>query len=432
LINPLPMPGRTGNPALPAICDVAIVGGGPAGLAAATRLRECGVGSVVVLEREAQAGGIPRHCGHYPFGMREFHKILRGPDYARRLVARAEAAGAAIYTSTSVVALKDGPGLTLSTPDGKAELAARRILLCTGVRETSRAQRMIGGQRPLGIVSTGALQSMVYLAGTKPFQRPVIVGSELVSFSAILTCRHAGMRPIAMIEEANRVTAWRASGALPRVLGIPLLLQTELLAICGQERVEAVRLRDRNAVERTLETDGVILTGKFLPEASLMRMGHLAVDPGSGGPAVDQYGRCSDPDFFAAGNLLRPVETAGWSWREGVGAAEMIAESLADALPETENRIAIEIDDPSIKLAVPQTISQPMYQSGFTGRSGMDHIQLRFARAASGRLTVRDGETEIWSKAVSGLPERRVLLPLRAIAQKAGGRRISIGMKKDG
>ncbi|HMB48182.1 MAG TPA: FAD-dependent oxidoreductase [Afifellaceae bacterium] len=417
---------------MPAICDVAIVGGGPAGLAAATRLRQCGVGSVVVLERELQAGGIPRHCGHYPFGMREFHKLLRGPDYARRLVARAEAAGVAIHTSTSVVALKEGPGLTLSTPEGKAELAARRILLCTGVRETSRAQRMIGGQRPLGIVSTGALQSMVYLAGTKPFQRPVIVGSELVSLSAILTCRHAGIRPLAMVEEADRVTAWRASSALPRLLGIPLLLETELTAICGHERVEAVRLSDRDGGERTLETDGVIVTGRFQPEASLMRMGHLAVDPGSGGPVIDQYGRCSDPDFFAAGNLLRPVETAGWSWREGVCAAEAIAESLAGTLPETETRITIEIDHPAIKLAVPQTVSLPLDQSGLAGRSGMDHIQLRFARAAPGRLTVLDGETEVWSKAVSGLPERRVLIPLRAIAQKAGGRRLSIGVRKGG
>jgi len=109
---------RSDAKTLPREVDVAVVGGGPAGLAAATRLRERGIGSVAVLDRESEAGGIPRHCGHYPFGMREVHRVLRGPDYARRLVARAESAGVDLYRSTTVVGIAAGPRLTHSTNAG--------------------------------------------------------------------------------------------------------------------------------------------------------------------------------------------------------------------------------------------------------------------------------------------------------------------------
>src|SRR3546814_11554772 len=107
---------------------------------------------------------------------------------------------------------------------------------------------------------------------------------------------------------------------LPRLFGVPLHLATQLVSIHGQSRVEGVTLRLPDGSTQQIAADGVIVTGAFTPEATLAQLGHLAVDPGSGGPVVDQFGRCSDADFFAAGNLLRPVETAGWSWREGLAA----------------------------------------------------------------------------------------------------------------
>jgi thioredoxin reductase len=414
------MPHSTDGRALPAEVAVAVVGGGPAGLAAATRLKQRGVDTVAVLDREPAAGGIPRHCGHYPFGMREFHRVLRGPDYARRLVERAEAAGVAIHSATTVIGLAPGPRLLLSTADGQAALSARRVLLATGVRESSRAARMIGGQRPLGVISTGALQSLVYLAGKRPFRRPVILGSELVSFSAILTCRHAGIRPVAMVEEGLRVTARRPAEALPRLLGIPLHLGTQLVSIHGGPRVEGVTLRLPDGREQEIETDGVIVSGAFTPEATLARLSHLTLDPCSGGPLVDQFGRCSDGDFFAAGNLLRPVETAGWSWREGVAAGDALADSLTGRLPGAERLLRVAVDSPAIKFALPQRIALPI------GAGGMDHLQLRLNRAARGRLTVSDTGGVIWEKPITGLPERRILIPLEGFIDRVCGDTLTV------
>ena len=414
------MPQSTDPAPLPPAADVAVIGGGPAGLAAATRLKRRGVASVVVLDREPEVGGIPRHCGHYPFGLREFHRLLRGPDYARRLVEQATAAGVEIRRATTVVSIASGPRLQLSTPQGTAALSAQRVLLATGVRETSRAARFIGGQRPLGVVSTGALQSMVYLGGKRPFEQPVILGTELVSFSAILTCRHAGIRPRAMIEANTRVTARSFTAALPRLLGIPLHLDTTVERIHGRPRVEGVTLRAPDGTTREIETDGVIVSGAFTPEATLLRLGHLALDPGSGGPVIDQFGRCSDPDYFAAGNLLRPVETAGWSWQEGRDAGDVIADSLEGRLPAAEGYSEVEATHPAIKFALPQRLV-PSPTSG-----GMAQIQLRLNRAQRGRLVLKAGDRVLWSKVIDGLPERRILIPMNCLGESLDGDRLTL------
>src|SRR5262245_24812101 len=129
--------------------DVAIIGGGPAGLAAALTLKARGVERIVILEREAQAGGIPRHCGHMTFGVSEFGRLMSGPSYARRLAAKVKAAGITLRTNASVLALGGGGELAVSDPQtGTSRLKARRVLIATGVRETPRSARLIGGARP--------------------------------------------------------------------------------------------------------------------------------------------------------------------------------------------------------------------------------------------------------------------------------------------
>lgn len=402
---------------LPEKADVVIVGGGPAGLAAARLLRAQGH-SVLVLEREAEAGGIPRHCGHYPFGMREFQRLMRGPAYAARLVAEARAAGVQLATRTTVTALHPGPRLSVTTPEGLCEIGARRVLLATGLRESSRAARGIGGSKPGGVLSTGALQQLVYLPQShglpRPFRQPVILGSEMVAFSALLTCRQAGIRPRAMIEPGSRVTARWPAPLLPRALGVPLHLNTALVAIHGQHQVEAVTLR-HGGEERQLPCDGVIITGKFRPEASLIRASHLRFDPASGGPEVDQYGRCSDPRYFAAGNLLHPVETAGWCWAEGRRVAAALAASLSGALPDADVAQHIRAAG-ALSYLVPQR-RVPIV----AGVPVAVAPQLRAAEAVRGRLILRQARREIAAQPMNARPERRLHLKPGLLAAAGPG-----------
>lgn len=396
--------------------DVAVVGGGPAGLAAAMAAKRCGAQRVTVLEREAAAGGIPRHCGHSPFGMREFSRVLRGPAYARRLVAQALGDGVEIRTNVTVVALKPHGGLVLATQDGLSDIAAGRVILATGIRETPRAPRLVSGDRPLGIITTGALQCFTHVEGLQPFRRPVIIGSELVAFSALLTARAAGIRPVAMIEPGSRTTARWPSALLPRFLGVDLLLGTRLIEIIGLERVEAVRVATPEG-ERRLACDGVLFTGEFTPAAELVRQSHLTLDEKSGGPVIDQFGRCSDPAFFAAGNLLRPVETAGWCWAEGMRVGRDVARDLAGLLPQATHSVSVSADAP-IKYVVPQRL--------VAGASEAGALQLRVTRPVTGHLKLTGEGMVPITRRISTRPERRILLPLGGIALPAGGVRLDI------
>jgi thioredoxin reductase len=248
-----------------------IIGGGPAGLSAARTLAKAGHADVLVLERNPEAGGLPRFAGHLGWGVLDFHRLWSGPTYARKLVAAAR--DVEIRTNASVTALLPGGGVEVSTPAGLEQLRARTVLLAAGIREMPRGARLLSGTRPWGVVSTGAFQEMVYAGGIRPFQRPVIIGTELVSFSAIMTARHAGIRPVAMLEEAPRITARRPGDWIARhVLGVPVHTGTRLVAIEGNPRVEAV-LVEHAGQQRRIACDGVILSGRFVPEAALARAG---------------------------------------------------------------------------------------------------------------------------------------------------------------
>ena len=408
------------------ICDVAIVGSGPSGLSLATELRRLGVDRVLVLEREADAGGVPRHCGHYPFGVHEHRRLMKGPAYARRHVADAEAAGVEIRRGVAVMAIGAGGRLEISSDKGTGQISARRVALCTGARESSRAQRFIGGARQRGVMTTGALQAFVYLEGVAPFRRPAVLGTELVSFSSLLTCRHAGIRPVAMIEPNDRITVRAFARALPAALGVPVLLGARVSRILGQDRVEGVEIVS-NGETRAIEADGVICTGQFRPESALLRSGHLAVDPATGGPVVDQYGRASDPAYFCAGNLLRPIETSTWCAREGREAALRIAQDLKhgfDKDPPTAGATPMRAAHRAIRYVLPQLLSQS------DAPGAMSHAQLRLARSARGRLVVHADGREAWSAAIDSRPERRILAPLDALAPYRGATAITFTIEE--
>lgn len=385
---------------LPEACDVLIVGGGPAGLSAALRLRQLGVASVHVVEREAETGGIPRHCAHSPYGLREFGRPMFGPAFARRLTRAAEAAGTRLHRQVTVTALHPGGRVALSTPGGLAEVTARAVLLATGVRETPRAARLVGGTKPGGILNTGALQGLVHLDGLRPFRRPLIVGTELVSFSALLTCLQAGMRPVAMVEPGAQVTARAVFGLFPRALGVPVLRATELVAIHGRDRVEGVTLASAGTT-REVVADGVVFTGRFRPENALLRASQIALDPGTRGPEVDQYGRCSDPAYFAAGNLLRAVETAGWCWAEGRAVAGAMAAALDDRLPPRAAAWPVTVEGEGLAWVLPQRIAAA------GPPPALPRLQAHADRAITADLVLGARRRRLVSR-----PERRISLDL--------------------
>jgi hypothetical protein len=202
------------------------------------------------------------------------------------------------------------------------------------------------------------------------------------------------------------------------------MLDTDVTRVIGETWVEALELRDRSGVTRILETDGLIVSGQFLPESTLVRESHLAFDKASGGPEIDQYGRCSDPDYFAAGNLLRPVETAGWSWAEGCSVAQAIAASLKGRLRAPVASLRLGMIGDALKYAIPQRIV-----SDEETKPGHRHIQLRVHRPVRAQLAAMSDGREVWHRTLTALPERRILVPL-AVLPKYSGARVSISLKE--
>jgi hypothetical protein len=260
-------------------------------------------------------------------------------------------------------------------------------------------------------MNTGALQQFAYLHNKRPFEHPVIVGTELVAFSTLMTLRHLKLRPVAMIEPNDRITAREPGDWIARALfGAPILLSTKLIRILGHERVEGVEI-DRGFGPERLDCDGVVFTGRFRPENALLAGSHITVDPGSTGPAIDQFWRCSDPAFFAAGNFLRGIETAGQCFREGAAAARAIQAELDGKLPPTGMGIPVHVEG-GLAYAYPQRIA------GDAPLDGKLMFLARARKAMKGRLVVRGDDTVIWSRRIDALPERRIAWPVEADALK--------------
>lgn len=384
--------------------DVAVIGGGPSGVAAAVELRRRGAGKIVILEREGMLGGATRHCSHSPFGMREFGRIYFGESYGHRLEREAEQHGVDIRTGHSVVRLGDDGRLDVASQVGVSHLRARRVLITTGAREQPRAARLIPGDRPIGIVTTGTLQAYVAFHGLMPFRRPVILGSELVTMSAVLTCLSHGARPAAVIEPRQHALVRKPFSLFPTVMGIPFLTKARIVDVIGQSRVEAVKII-HEGLEKTFACDGLLLTGEFTPETGLLLQSAIGVDRGSNGPAVDQAGRLTNPIYFAGGNVLRAVETGGWAFREGRALGVSLAADL-ERMTSDIPPVSVQFEDP-IKLVVPSLIRPGELQA-----VAFRNFQLRFTRRARGHLCLEIEGRTVWEKRGLWSPERRILVPI--------------------
>jgi len=385
--------------ATPTTTEILIVGGGPAGLAAAIALKRLGHASVLVVDREPEAGGVPRLCDHTGFGLRDLQRVYSGPQYARHYRQQAERAGVEIRTNTTITQWAGPTRLTYTSPGGLGEIEAQAVVLATGCRERPRAARLVPGHRPPGVFTTGSLQRFVYEQHLPVGRRAVIIGAEIVSLSAVMTLAHAGVALARMVTEHDHHQVylpylpmkWYLMDILRRV---PISTRTRLSRILGHQRVEAVELTHADTLTELgqagateiVDCDSVIFTGDWIPEHELARLGQLTLDAGTRGPQADSAYRTSARGVFAAGNLLRGSETAEVSALEGGQVARHVVEYLrAGQWPL--RRVPLQVAPP-IDWVYPNTVSGP------ADRLPFGHFTFRpLAFARHVRLAVYQGDT---------------------------------------
>ena len=317
---------------------VVVVGAGPAGLSAAAELRRLAAGPVLVADREPEPGGVPRHSWHTGYGLRDLRRVMTGPAYARALVSAALAAGAELRTGATVTGWTTGPdgthAVTMTSPAGRETVAAAAVLLATGCRERPRTARLVPGDRPAGVMTTGELQQRVYLGGERLGGRALVVGAEHVSFSAALTLAHAGADVVALVtghERQQSYTAFRFGAAVR--WRVPVWTSSAVRRIAGRGRLEGVEVADvRTGAARFVPCELVVFTGDWIPDHELARLAGLAMDPGTRGPVVDTTLATSLAGVFAAGNLVHAAETADIAALSGRHAARHIAPAIHGGL----------------------------------------------------------------------------------------------------
>ena len=267
--------------------EAVVVGAGPAGLACAIELRRLGVTDVLVLEREARAGGIPRHCAHHGFGARDLHRLMTGPRYAERYARSALDAGCELECEATVTGFSEDGALQLTSPGGRRSVIAGAVVLATGCRERPRSARLIPGSRPQGVMNTGTLQQLVHVHGRRLSGRALVVGAEHVSFSALLTLRQAGAEVAAMVTEPSRQQSLPLAALMARArFGVPVWTRTALRSIHGRTTVERVELEHLDTLAvRSLECEIVVLSADWIPDHELAVLGGLELDPDHPWPA---------------------------------------------------------------------------------------------------------------------------------------------------
>jgi len=322
--------------------EVTIIGAGVAGLSAAIELKELGY-KVVVYERESEAGGTPRHCGHTGFGVLEFKNMLSGPSYAKKLVNLATKVGVEIKLNHTLTAIKDNT-LSFSTPDGKQCKEFNILLLATGARETPRSDRLISGIRSPNIVTTGTLQRFAYIQELKPFNKAVIVGSEIVSFSALMTAKHLGVEIVAFIEEKEQIDTFSPiKYVVDKALGIPVLTSAKIDKIYGENKyVKGVTIT-QNGVQKDIECDGVIFSGMFTPESAIMQQNLKHFNYTNNSLELTQNFQSQNANIFIAGNAIRGALSAYKCYFEGQKAAKAINSYLQNK--KEPNIVPISVDE---------------------------------------------------------------------------------------
>jgi thioredoxin reductase len=341
--------------------DVAVIGGGPAGMSACLELCAQARLSIGLFEGGLELGGMPRSC-HIFFGLRDRKRLYTGPSYARKLDQLIRKTRVLVHTGSRVLNIfPGGPGeaheLHVLSSEGPQSFRSRFILLATGCFESSRSERLLPGTRPSGIFTTGTLQQLVNLCHIKPGNRALIVGSEHVALSSVLTLRRAGTSIAGLVERDTELQTYASLATfMSRLFGFPIFKNAAIHQIVGNRRVEGVELLAGARGEALqIECDTVVMAGRFRPDSSLIDGTPIAKDPSTLGPAVDTNLMTSVPNIFAAGNVLRGADMHDLCALEGRLVARSIIRNSQAIRPGPFGSISVQAERP-IRYVVPQRI----------------------------------------------------------------------------
>ncbi len=345
--------------------DVVIVGGGPAGLAAAASAKKQGIDSILILERDKELGGILNQCIHNGFGLHTFKEELTGPEYAGRFIDQVMELGIEYKLGTMVMDItSDKKVIAMNREDGMFEIQAKSVILCMGCRERSRGALNIPGFRPAGVFSAGTAQRLVNMEGYMPGKRVVILGSGDIGLimARRMTLEGAKVQVVAELMPY--------SGGLKRNIvqclndfDIPLKLSHTVVDIRGKERLEGVtiaqvddKMKPIPGTEEDYECDTLLLSVGLIPENELSRNAGVEMDPVTSGPVVNESLETNIPGVFAAGNVLHVHDLVDYVSEEATKAGIAAAKFVKGELKEGGKDIKINAVD-GARYTVPRHIN---------------------------------------------------------------------------